>query len=219
MDWWRSFAPQSAQKHDAQRSRAAFLFSFTLHLVAVFMLLRPPLALFIKSSPAAAGLGGKSYETIYLSAPPAAQLVAPRKTIYLGRREPKLSLPRLAESRHRARNNSRQPQTADAKSLAGSILGTVAEGSWHDVHPALPLVFPDPEIARSALPAGVTGEVIVEVTIDKAGNVIDTRLLQGMGYGIEQKVLAILSTWRFRPAMQDGQPIASKQDVHFHLPT
>ena len=219
MDWWRSFAPRAAQKHDAQRSRIAFAISFAVHLVAAFILLRPPLAIFVKSSPSAAGLGGKSYETVYLSAPPAAQLVAPRKTIYLGRREPKLSLPHLAESRHRARNNSRQRQTADSKSLAGSILGTVAEGSWHDVRPALPLVFPDPEITHSALPPGVTGEVIVEVTIDKAGNVIDTRLLQGMGYGIEQKVLAILSTWHFRPATQDGQPIASKQDVHFHLPT
>lgn len=219
MDWWRSFAPRSVQKQDARRSRAAFAISFALHLIAAVILLRPPLARFIKSSPAAAGLGGRSYETVYLSAPPAAELVATRKTIYLGQREPKLSLPHLAESRHHARNNSRQPQIADAKSLAGSILGNVAEGDWHDVHPALPLVFPDPEVSRSALPTGVTGEVIVEVTIDKAGNVISTRLLQGMGYGIEQKVLAILATWRFRPAMEDGKPIASKQDVHFHLPT
>jgi TonB family protein len=219
MNWWRTFASQDAHEHDQRRSRTAFAVSFALHLVAAFILLRPPLAIFVKSSPSAAGLGGRSYETVYLSAPPAAQLVAPRKTIYLGRREPKLSLPHLAESRHRARNNSRQPQIADSKSLAGSILGTVAEGSWHDVRPALPLVFPDPEITRSTLPPGVTGEVIVEVTIDKVGNVIDTRLLQGMGYGIEEKVLAILSTWHFRPAMQDGQPIASKQDVHFHLPT
>jgi protein TonB len=59
----------------------------------------------------------------------------------------------------------------------------------------------------------------VEVTIDTAGSVINTRLLQGIGYGIEQKILSILATWRFRPATQDGQPIASKQDVHFHLPS
>src|SRR5438105_12771500 len=112
MDWWRSFAPQTPQPAETQRSRTAVAVSIALHVMAAIILLRPPLALFIKSSPAAAGAGGKSYETTYLSAPPPAELVAPRKTIYLGRREPKLRLPRLAASRHRARNNSHQPQIA-----------------------------------------------------------------------------------------------------------
>ena len=62
------------------------------------------------------------------------------------------------------------------------------------------------------------GDVIVEVTIDAQGNVVETKLLQGIGYGVEQKVLAVLQRWHFRPAMRDGVTIASQHIVHFHYP-
>ena len=63
------------------------------------------------------------------------------------------------------------------------------------------------------------GDVIVEVTIDPHGNVVDTKLLQGIGYGVEQKVLEVLQRWHFRPAMRDGVTIASQHIVHFHYPS
>ena len=46
-----------------------------------------------------------------------------------------------------------------------------------------------------------------------------TTCSQGIGYGIEQKVLAVLLHWRFRPAMRDGITIASQHLVHFHYPS
>ena len=73
-------------------------------------------------------------------------------------------------------------------------------------------------MARADLPAGVEGDVIVEVTIDAQGNVVETKLLQGIGYGIEQKVLAVLQRWHFRPATRDGVTISSQHIVHFHYP-
>ena len=84
--------------------------------------------------------------------------------------------------------------------------------------PALPQVFPDPPIARSDLPPGISGDVIVEVTIDEQGNVTDLKLTQGIGYGIDEKVLAVLRHWHFRPATRDGSTIASQHLVHFHYP-
>ncbi len=85
--------------------------------------------------------------------------------------------------------------------------------------PALPEVFPDPPVSRSDIPAGVQGDVIVEVTIDEQGNVVQTKLLQGIGYGIEQKVLSVLPRWHFRPASKDGVTIASQHIVYFHYPS
>ena len=72
--------------------------------------------------------------------------------------------------------------------------------------------------ARSELPPGVQGDVVVEVTIDARGNIIEKRILQRIGYGIDEKVLAALEGWRFTPATQDGVPIPSRHDVHFHFP-
>ena len=114
-------------------------------------------------------------------------------------------------------NKSNAPeQTARGGSPWGRVPGSPLTGD--EVMPALPEVFPDPPVSRADLPSGVEGDVIVEVTIDAQGNVVETKLLQGIGYGIEQKVLSVLQRWHFRPAMRDGVTIASQHIVHFHYP-
>ncbi len=108
-------------------------------------------------------------------------------------------------------------QTVRGGSPYGRVPGSPISGD--EVMPALPEVFPDPPVSRSDIPAGVQGDVIVEVTIDEQGNVVQTKLLQGIGYGIEQKVLSVLQRWHFRPASKDGMTIASQHIVYFHYPS
>jgi TonB family protein len=107
-------------------------------------------------------------------------------------------------------------QTARGGSPFGRVPGSPL--TTDEVTPAFPDVYPDPPVSRADLPIGVTGDVIVEVTIDSQGNVIETKLIQGIGYGIEQKVLQVLQRWHFHPAMRDGATIASQHIVHFHYP-
>src|SRR3954468_7246506 len=104
---------------------------------------------------------------------------------------------------------------------AGADDGSLLEGpdSGSEVRPALPYVFPDPPVSRDDLPPGVQGRIIVEITIDELGNVIDTKLLQGLHPSIDAKVIATLRQWRFRPATRDGRAIASKQDALFNYPS
>ncbi len=109
----------------------------------------------------------------------------------------------------------------DITASAGSPYGVHIPGTPFTgpvVIPALPEVFPDPPVARSDLPPGVEGDVIVEVTIDEQGNVADLKLTQGIGYGVDEKVLAVLRRWHFRPATRNGLNIASQHLVHFHYP-
>jgi TonB family protein len=108
-------------------------------------------------------------------------------------------------------------QTARGGSPFGHVPGSPLTGD--EVIPAFPDVFPDPPISRGDLPSGVQGDVIVEVTIDPQGNVVETKLLQGIGYGVEQKVLQVLQRWHFHPATKDGVTIASQHIVHFHYPS
>jgi len=110
---------------------------------------------------------------------------------------------------------------ADIAASAGSPYGVHIPGTpltGPAIMPALPQVFPDPLITRSELPPGIQGDVIVEVTIDADGNVTDLKLTQGIGYGIDEKVLAVLRRWHFRPATRNGFNIASQHLVHFHYP-
>jgi TonB family protein len=112
-------------------------------------------------------------------------------------------------------------ELADHNSRAGSMLGTVIDGpiTGHEVRVAYPTVFPDPPVARAELPPDLKGDVVVEVTIDSTGAVVETRIIQSIGHGIDEKIVATLRQWHFQPATLDGTPVASKHDVHFHFPS
>lgn len=109
-------------------------------------------------------------------------------------------------------------QAAQARPT-GSPLGTFLEGplTGEEVRPALPVVSPDPHVAIDEL-GGLQGDVIVEVTIDENGNVVQKLVVQSLTPAIDGKVLDALDNWRFRPATRNGVPIASKQDVYYHFP-
>lgn len=111
------------------------------------------------------------------------------------------------------------PGDAAQASPAGSPLGTVLEGplTGEEVRPALPVVSPDPVVANSELD-GLQGDVVVEVTIDERGNIIQKTVIRSLAPSIDGKVLEALENWRFRPATRNGIAIPSKQDVFYHFP-
>ena len=112
-------------------------------------------------------------------------------------------------------------EAADRNARAGSPLGTMIDGpiDGHEVHVAYPVVYPDPPVARSELPRDLQGDVVIEVTIDSQGNVVETKIVQAIGHGIDEKIEATLRQWHYQPATLDGVPVASKHDVHFHFPS
>ena len=114
--------------------------------------------------------------------------------------------------------------TADAgteNTKAGSALGRVVDGPilGHEVHVAFPVVYPDPPVDRTELPRDLVGDVVIEVTIDSDGNVVETKIVQAIGHGIDEKIEATLRRWHYQPATLDGTPVASHHDVHFHFPS
>ncbi len=133
-------------------------------------------------------------------------------------RRQRVPTPKRREQRQSVSANA---EVASQQSRAGSPLGTLIDGpiTGHEVHIAYPTVFPDPAISRAQLPAGLQGDVIVEVTIDAQGNVVETRVVQAIGHGLDEKIVTALRQWHFQPATLDGTPVASKHDVHFHFPS
>jgi TonB family protein len=162
--------------------------------------------IFVTPSSVAWGQRGIS-ETLVYNAPPQAQLhPPPKKTLPHLKNKPK-PIPELARN---------EVEPARAGTPSGSLYH--GPGSGNEARPALPLVFPDPAVYSWQL-GGLQGDVIVEVTIDEQGNVTETRILQSLQQNIDDKVIATLRGWRFRPATVDGVAISSRQDVHFHFPS
>jgi TonB family protein len=205
-----------------KRWSRSLIASVAAHLAVLVVLIYPSTPTFVTPSDLQLGIphSSGSLSIVYLApVGPEQAEVAPE--------QPKLALRASLPPRpkpHKIEAKREQPdktiadnaldQTARGGSLFGHTPGSPLVGN--EVVPAFPDVYPDPSITKDELPSGVQGDVIVEVTIDPRGNVIETKQIQGMGYGIEQKVLDVLQRWNFHPAMRDGVTISSQHIVHFH---
>lgn len=206
--------------HEPARKRwsGALSISGAVHLGALLFLCWPSAPGFVKPNLLAQGEGGKS-------APESIALYLPQDVTPATQVAPKLPLPLVHQqlskkSRVQKRHNVLDQEKPDSNEI-GSQLGSSADGpAWGDeVKPALPVSFSDPHIPSGEAPAGLHGDVIVEITIDAEGNVSETKLLQGVGYGIDEKIVAAARAWHFHPATRNGVAILSKQDYRFHFPS
>ena len=190
-------------RRERKSSNAARLVSFAVP-GAIIRAIFDRTPIFVKPSSVAWGMRGKSDEIVYF-----ARVDEPAVTAT------KLLFP------HKVRHKPSQPTPHAPDALpAGSPNGSLFHGPGvgSEARPALPLVFPDPVIYPWQL-ANLKGDVIVEVTIDTEGNVTDTHVLQSLKQDIDEKVVATLKGWHFKPATVDGVAISSRQDVHFHFPS
>lgn len=188
------------QPRKRKRNLALFA-SFLIHCVLAFILL-DHVPMFVRPSAVAWGQHGVSQELVYLPNPVERPKLKKQPILLKKHKSAELPLPTPAEL-----------------ARAGTPLGSLATGPGAGIEakPAIPLVFPDPAVYPWQL-KGMTGDVIVEVTIDERGNVTATKILQSLQQEIDEKVIATLKGWHFRPASMDGVAISSRQDVHFHFP-
>jgi periplasmic protein TonB len=210
------------QSHPARRRRWSFSVSVSsvIHLLVVIVFCWPTVPVFVRPALIARGEGGSATpSSVVLYAPNDLQIAASSSP-------PLLSLPVARKKPNKAKLRKRanvleEPDKTPNQAEAGSENGSAYDGlaSGDDVKPALPIAFQDLKIYRSELPSGIQGDVIVEITIDTQGAVVEERLLQGLGHGVDDRVIAVLRDWRFHPATRNGVAIPSKHDVHFHFPS
>jgi periplasmic protein TonB len=202
----------------------ALLLSFAVHCAVVFLITYRGAPVFVMPSDVALGTPGSMGSITYLAPVGAEREVAVPKKPSVSLHAAALKTPVVPKPSPLIHENDNAAAGAALETTAkgGSLYGARVPGApltGHEVIPALPQVFPDPAVSRADLPPGVEGDVVVEVTIDEHGNVVELKLVRGIGYGIEDRVLATLRQWRFRPASKDGVTIASQHIVTFHYPS
>ena len=107
------------------------------------------------------------------------------------------------------------PAQPAAPAVSGGVPAVASLGEG-DVTVALMQFFPDPRPDLSQLPPGTRGDVILQAVIGADGRIAQLTLKQGLGHGVDQAVVATVEQWTFKPAMRDGKPVPSEQELHFH---
>lgn len=79
--------------------------------------------------------------------------------------------------------------------------------------PPVPVRTVAPDYPDELRREGLSGVVMVKASIDENGNVTETLVEKSSNAAFEKPALAAVKKWKFKPAKQDGSPIAIKVSI------
>lgn len=77
-----------------------------------------------------------------------------------------------------------------------------------------------PDYTEEAKKKRIEGTVTIEIVVDKKGDVVDAKVVKGLGHGLDENAIVAVKEWKYKPAEKDGTPIAVRMEVtvEFFLP-
>lgn len=99
------------------------------------------------------------------------------------------------------------PQPRLVKALAPPPAQRAADACSEPASKPKPVSVPQPVYTDAARAAGIEGRVRVELTVDESGRVIEVKVLQGLGYGLDEAALSAARSASFSPAQRCGRPV------------
>jgi TonB family protein len=87
------------------------------------------------------------------------------------------------------------------------------------VTPPVVILAPQPGSIPPRDQNGPQGTSVLEIEVDEKGNVADAKVVKVLGYGLDEKALETVRTWKFRPAKANGHPtrVRIMVEVKFRL--
>ncbi len=79
--------------------------------------------------------------------------------------------------------------------------------------PPVPVRTIAPEYPNELRRDGVSGLVMVKCSIDEQGNVAEAEVEKSSNTAFEKPAIAAVKKWKFKPAKQDGNPVAIKVSI------
>ena len=75
----------------------------------------------------------------------------------------------------------------------------------------------DPQFSEQARAAKFSGVVLVNTTIDICGRPQNVHVLRGVGMGLDESAVTAVKQYRFKPAMEGGQPVPVQLNVEVNF--
>lgn len=100
------------------------------------------------------------------------------------------------------------------------------EGRQAETGPNNPTVTPpvviskrEAQYSQEARQAKVEGTVALQFVVDAEGNVGEPKVEKSLGYGLDEKAIEAVKTWKFKPATRNGvpTPVRVRAEVNFQL--
>jgi protein TonB len=76
---------------------------------------------------------------------------------------------------------------------------------------------PEPEFSEEARKAKAAGNVLVNLIVDQNGHPQNVHVLRGVGMGLDEKAMEAVRLYRFKPAMENGKPVAVELNVEVNF--
>ena len=144
-----------------------------------------------------------------------------------------LTLPGFANASHAFEPEVAQESTKEELNLGGSSPSERSEPiSSNPPEPdrstSNPVISPPkaideivPDYPGLALRDGIEGSVVLRLTIDATGRVIEAEVAEPAGHGFDESARRAASRTRYQPALRDGVAVPSRilTRIEFHLPT
>lgn len=73
---------------------------------------------------------------------------------------------------------------------------------------------PKPDYTDQGRKLKINGEVRLEVLFKSDGRVVVMKVLQGLGYGLDEQAVKAAQQIKFKPAKHEGQPVDSMAQIH-----
>jgi periplasmic protein TonB len=82
-----------------------------------------------------------------------------------------------------------------------------------DVTKPIAIYAPEPQYSERAREAKYQGTDVLSIIVTADGGVEDVQVVRPLGLGLDQNAIKTVKSWKFRPAMRNGHPVAVQVEV------
>jgi len=73
------------------------------------------------------------------------------------------------------------------------------------------------QFSEEARKSKTSGNVLVYLQVDTKGHPMRVRVLRGIGMGLDEKAVEAVSHYKFKPATENGHPVAVEMQVEVNF--